>query len=322
MVGAFFFHFHKAAKVDSMPFPMGRFLSILATAPRFSRGKRHARRFPHDRADFGIAAEVLEDRRLLATFVVNDDGGGDFNTIQTAIDAAAAGDTILINGGVDWIHTEQGIVVNEDVMLQGTPGLSQVIVQAAPTQATATEGVFLITSGASATIDNLLIRHGVKTGPPNGVPGNPQARGGGILLDDGALILRNSTLSQNVALRGGGIHVTSGSLIVENSTFFSNLALVNGGGLFNLGSGTVTILNSTFSHNTASSDGGGLINLGTCVIANSTLTANRIGNALNDGGGLTGNANVGNEISTILISTIVAGNFKGNDSDPAEIGGQ
>ncbi len=140
-------------------------------------------------------------------------------------------------------------------------------------------------------------------------------------MNGGELTLRNSSLSHNAAVRGGGICVDGGSLTVENSTFFSNLALVNGGGLFN-GGGTVTISNSTFSRNTASSDGGGLNNAsGSIVVANSTLTANRIGNEVNNGGGVSGFRSTRDSDVITLISTIVAGNFKGDFSDPADIGG-
>ncbi len=126
------------------------------------------------RSNLGLAAEVLEDRTLLATFLINDDGGGDFTSIQAAIDAAATrnGDILQISGGADRIHTEQGVFVNKFLTIQGVAGATQVIVQAHTQPGVATDRVFDITLGTTGgiitippvpmvtTIDNLTIRHG------------------------------------------------------------------------------------------------------------------------------------------------------------------
>ena len=53
---------------------------------------------------------ALEDRTLLATLVVNPTGGpGIYTTIQAAVTAAAAGDTIAINPAT---YTEQ-VTINK-----------------------------------------------------------------------------------------------------------------------------------------------------------------------------------------------------------------
>ena len=107
---------------------------------------------------FGEAAEVLEQRLLLSTIVVDDDGAGDQTTIQDAIDAATAGDLILVTGGADRIQCEDGIDVDKNVTIQGAAGPSQVIVQGAGLyQGTR---IFNVHYGTTATIDNLTISNG------------------------------------------------------------------------------------------------------------------------------------------------------------------
>src|SRR5688500_11822095 len=96
-----------------------------------TRGRKESRRSLHElgRSNLGLAAEVLEDRTLLATFIVNDDGGpGNFTAILAAIDNASTmnGDVIQITGGADRIHTEQGITVNKDLTIAGAIGANQV----------------------------------------------------------------------------------------------------------------------------------------------------------------------------------------------------
>lgn len=75
-----------------------------------------------------LRLEALEDRRLLATFTVDDDFDADdpdereFRTIQAAVDAAAGGDTIKVKAGT----YEESVVVNKQLTIIGRdPKLSR-----------------------------------------------------------------------------------------------------------------------------------------------------------------------------------------------------
>lgn len=63
-----------------------------------------------------VGMQLLEDRRLLAVWTVDDDGAqfdsADFTSIQDAIDGAASGDTILVARG---IYEEQLSVTTDDL---------------------------------------------------------------------------------------------------------------------------------------------------------------------------------------------------------------
>src|SRR6478672_10659099 len=75
------------------------------------------------RAGFIPLVEKLEDRQLLAAWVVDDNFGGAgcnstqhrCNTIQSAVDAAHAGDTITVRAG----SYEENVVVDKRLIIQG-----------------------------------------------------------------------------------------------------------------------------------------------------------------------------------------------------------
>lgn len=333
--------------------------------------RQSARRPRFARTEFGQSAETLEDRILLATILVDDDGNGDQATIQAAIDAAVAGDEILVNGGADGLHTEAGILVNKDVVIRGLNAdpSPRVIVQAALEAGLALDRVFLIESGTTASMVNLTIRHGHAAefsddgggggilnfgalaitsstitensaaldggGVMNGnssatlrifqstISNNTGGRfGGGIHNDLGSLMLIASTISGNVALDGGGgIDNESGTVSITQSTISGNSAGDGGGGINNR-AGEVTITNSTISGNSAGGDGGGIRNADSLVATNSTIVLNRAdadGNGSGTGGGIF-TFDAGNNPSTLLLNTIVAGNLQ--NASHGDIGGE
>jgi CSLREA domain-containing protein len=150
--------------------------------------------------------------------------------------------------------------------------------------------VFDVASGAAAVLDGLTISHG-------------RATYGGGILNNGTLILENSTLSKNVATaEGGGIYntgsltvtqsVLSGNSASDGAAICSSNAYLNqaitvsdstisgnsapegiGGGIYFFGS-TLTIDRSTISDNTASDGGGLFLRYGNITISNSTISGN------------------------------------------------
>lgn len=171
-------------------------------------------------------------------------------------------------------------------------------------QAAAAFRIFTVNSGATLTLRHFTIENG-----------NTAGLGGGI-LDNGALILDNITLSHNRAGNGGGISVSSGAtaqlltttflsntttgvggggainfgeLNIRNAFFSGNTAPINGGAINTQPGGTTTILLSLITNNTSNGLGGALSNLGTTNVLQSIVDYNK-GSA---GGGIaTGNNNV------------------------------
>ena len=127
----------------------------------------------------------------------------------------------------------------------------------------------------------------------------------GFILNQGTLMLNNSTVSGNTSSgpsgAGGGIF-NQGTLTLNNSTVSGNTATFDGGGIFN--QYMLTLNNSTVSGNTATSAGGGIDNNGgTLTLNNSTVSGNRVTASGSIGGGIYNNGG-----TLTLNNSIVSGN--------------
>ena len=154
--------------------------------------------------------------------------GCSFTSIQAAIDdgGTVAGDTITVTGAE---HTELGITVSKDLTIQGQ-GATSTIVQADASHNTASDRVFWVNSGVTATIKDMTIRHG------RVVNGSTNVGGGGI-YSAGTLTLQRVVIDKNRIYgtnglapdgnagrgRGGGLF-NGGTMIVEDSTISNNWA--------------------------------------------------------------------------------------------------
>lgn len=275
---------------------------------RVPRCRTACRRFLQaiGRSPLGTAAEVLEDRTLLATLlqvisfddVLNPTDG--LNSLREAILEANA------NPGTEYeIHLQTGTYslsragANEngaaigDLDILNTSGITIIGVGVGQTIIDASglgDRVFHVHSGASLNIESLTIRGGSVTGSTGG---------GGFLVDGGTLTVTGSSITGNSAIRGGGIrNHDSGIVTITDSTLSQNTA-DEGGGIYIRGTGAdgslsigpvtpesasrVTIINSTLSQNSAGSGGGILNAVGRVTITNSSLLGN---SASRDGGAL------------------------------------
>lgn len=189
-----------------------------------------------------------------------------FSTVQSAIDAANAGDTIVICPGT----YVENLTIARDVRLLG--GVDGAGVSATTLRGAGTGPVVTVTTGLVA-LQGLHITGGrgegggiANLGATLGVTGcvvsgnaDLSASGGGI-YNTGALILNGSTVSQNTAAEGGGIFTTGGNAEVQliNSDIRGNRA-VNGGGIFTHDGATVLVdAASLVTANVAEREGGGI----------------------------------------------------------------
>jgi CSLREA domain-containing protein len=189
-------------------------------------------------------------------------------------------------------------------------GAANTIIQAAATPNTATWRVFQVTGPTPTqphsplgdlTLDGVTVRHGRCEGSCTSHGGIDPNSGGGI-YNGGTLTVKNSSISNNVAVGGGGIW-NGGTLIVNTSTISGNTTTFSdGAGILNM-RGTVTVTNSTFAGNIAYEDGAGaLVNGDHLTVTNSTISGNTgfgAGGIFNDG-------------IAFLKNTIVANNTGGN----------
>jgi Fe-S cluster biogenesis protein NfuA len=232
----------------------------------------------------------------------------DASAIQTAVDAASAGDLLKIAGtciGTQLKNsTWQTVKINKNLTLEGAYDQNDWVAGPQPGVYTTTLDadssgrVVYITSGQTVVLENLVITSGYIKDDTSWTDS-----GGGI-WSRGNLTVTNSIIEHNYAgASGGGIyqHFSGGSLSVFDSVFQFNNA--DGGGIAGFGGGIkndgpdTIISRTTFYSNTAWA-GGGMINYAPTLVVESSW----LSNTATIGGGIQ------NHDSLTLINSTISGN--------------
>lgn len=241
--------------------------------------------------------------------------------LRDAFAASASGDTILFsvatNSVITLLNGPLTLANNLTVDASGSPGLR--------IDLNSNTRAFIVNSGVTGSISNLIISHAVwPLGDGGGIRNsgsltltnvkvdqciagtNSTAGNGGGIYNDGQLTLVGSTVSNSTAHGNGGGIYNANVLILESGTNVStNNATGDGGGIDS--SGTLQVTDSTVSGNTAV-HGGGILGRpgGTVTLTNSTLSAN---SASAFGGGVINDAiNGGAQGTLTLVNTTLFGN--------------
>lgn len=178
-----------------------------------------------------------------------------YSTIQSALNSAGTGDTILVQAGV---YNEYNITWPNisGIKLIGIEGRDNTIIDAQRLGNVINIQSSLIDS--HTVIKGFTIRNGWATAD----------KGGGLYLENCSPSLENLSISDNTSGiergKGGGIYCLSSSPRIENCLIASNTAF-EGGGLFCMLS-SPRILNSQIMNNTCELAGGGLIIVGPCSL--------------------------------------------------------
>lgn len=212
--------------------------------------------------------------------------------IQSAVDAATDGDTVLVTDGVYAVTAQ--IEIAGGIEVRSVNGAAATTVGRVGPEA---HRLFYLSS-ANACLNGFTLTHGSATGD-----GGADRYGGGVLMAGGARILNCVVSNNEAAARGGGISFVSASGgLVQNCVIVQNRSGGDGGGLF--GSGC-TIQDTDFFGNYAGADGGGAHVDGEAFIARCRVASNVAGRA---GGGLLAR---GVAVSNCLIVGNVASNRGG-----------
>jgi predicted outer membrane repeat protein len=212
------------------------------------------------------------------------------STLQSCINAVAAGDTLLILPNT---YPIPELTIPRAMTIQG----SGVVLQAA-----GAHRVVNIAGGQGpVTLIGLTIRNG-----------SGAANGGGILIGNNTAVqLLNVTVRDNQSSGdGGGIYAgTGGSLQLAGTAVFNNRAPSgSGGGLRTLANRQVTAAAATFLNNSALSHGAGMHVDGTLVIIAGEITGNTV-SGVSHGGGVY--ASSGATISGTMVTSNAAGGSGG-----------
>jgi parallel beta-helix repeat protein len=245
---------------------------------------------------------------------------GDYPTIQSAIDAAVGGDTVLVAPGtyvenIDFLG--KAITVKSDegpeaTVIDGNEAGSVVVFNKSETADSVLEG-FTITNGtgfgdywpyygggiycrASPTIKGNIITKNV-------VP-DPWSQGGGIYFSGfgNSPSLHDNTISENQAPWGGGIYCSSESAVLSNNTVTLNISTYGeGGGIYLEESFCEALLTQNYILLNNGGSGAGIY----CYWARPTITENYImGNEGTSGAGLW----IGTDVASVADNTFTGNN--------------
>lgn len=218
-----------------------------------------------------------------------------YANFQTAIDAAASGDSIFVAQATYQPASGTSFVMKEGVKIFGgflgtETGFSQRNLVNKATLHGNGAGVILNSGNgltASATLDGFIITGGNFTTIGSG---SSAGTGGGINNIGSSPTIANCFFSGNTGVFGGGMSNSGSSPTITNCTFSGNTAGY-GAGIYNELSSTPTITNCIFSGNTTVSTGGGgagMFNLSCApTIVNCIFSANNASGISNTGGGMT-----------------------------------
>jgi hypothetical protein len=204
-----------------------------------------------------LVVVLLSQLHLFANSILQVGSGQTYTTVTAALAKAEDGDVIVI---MDKTHTENGIIVDKSVTIEGNDGPFENTIDGGTTDPLNPQGrIFNIAPGKIVTIKNLTISNGgAMKGGDGSVPGDDGADGesGGAIYNYGdQLTVINCIFKENYAGFGGagvagndgiapgedginggsgghggsgGAIVSEGKLVIENCTFEGNVAGAGG----------------------------------------------------------------------------------------------
>ena len=227
-------------------------------------------------------------------------GSSTYSTIQSAVDAASSGNTVVLAGTAILIETDGSDIevdIDETLTIEGAGATSTIVRVATPGAGGTVSRVFNINaSGKIVNIQDMTIKGGDISANGETAAGY----GGGIYVAAGTLNLNTTTVTGSKAYHGGGIYNEGTITNIVNSSITGNTAGDEGGGIWNEGTIT-TISRSTISSNESTGGKGGAIYTYATI---GTITNVTISDNTSDtwGGGIC--LDVGAAIVTINNSTI------------------
>jgi hypothetical protein len=213
----------------------------------------------------------------------------DYPTIQSAIDAAAAGDIVLVSAG---LHVGPIDFNGKPITVASEDGPTATGI------VWSTGGVVDFRSGEGR--DSVLTGFTISAGYHN-------LSGGGVEIWNSSPSLLGNHIVGNAACTGAGIFVFRGSPLIEGNLIAYNVSLCSsgaaGGGIEVIGADTLEIRNNVIENNSGVDWGGGIAIAAT---GSSVIEGNLIRNnhASVDGGGIY----MPNESDVLVRQNIISGN--------------
>jgi Right handed beta helix region/HYR domain len=216
-----------------------------------------------------------------------------YPTIQAAIDAAAAGDTVRVGPGT---YNERIDFRGKTIVVESTAGAAATIIQ--PNGA---EGA-IVTISLNGAFQSPVLRGFTLRG------GVGDFWAGGIYIAGGSPLVENNVVTGNSGCLGGGITVQFSAATIRKNTISNNTMPLcsggNGGGIRIGGAGTAQVLDNVISGNRSDTDGGGIALF---AAGQPTVTGNVIrGNVAENGTG--GGISLSNVSDALITNNIITSN--------------
>lgn len=225
-----------------------------------------------------------------ATLVVDGSGGGDFLTIQAAVDSASGSDSVLVQAGV---YQEQVKILGKGgLVLKGIPGPDFVTVVGdsitlgiwnADTPMRVEGLTFsggnlygaLWIQGSRVEFRDCVVKENVGPGSCHRVGG------GGQIIQNSDALFENCVFEQNAAWESpGGLIVWGARAVIRNNIFRNNSSCYGGGlEIYHCEPNEASIIEGNlFLNNSASTWGGGILNIDSSpLIRKNTFVGNGSG---------------------------------------------
>jgi hypothetical protein len=241
----------------------------------------------------------------------------DYPTIQQAINACLAGDSVLVAPGT---YLENIDFLGKAITVYSEGGPQVTIIDGHQAESVVR---FITGETRASKLDGFTLRHGnglggygegggifVNLSSPtianNLIMDNSASTfGGGISVEAGAPLITGNTVDNNRSSFGAGICARGGSSIIDGNTITNNSEAFGccafGGGVFLGGDQSTQLLNNIISNNRHSEGGGiALFASGPVLIRGNTIRANR---ALRGGG-----ISTINDSSALIIGNLIVDN--------------
>ena len=178
------------------------------------------------------------------TYIVKQDGSGDFTTIQQAINQSISGDIVLVHPGT---YNENLLISQKSITLQSLYAIEP-------------DTTYIHNTIIRGARHNSAIRVQATTGSGDIIHTNATI--------NGFTIMNDRVINQYIVAEGGGINLTFSSGTIKNNIIKNNMAVYAGGGIA-LGGGIldsfftdVYLENNRIYDNSVYSGGGGGLSIG------------------------------------------------------------
>ncbi|MDG1483479.1 MAG: MopE-related protein [Myxococcota bacterium] len=161
-------------------------------------------------------------------------------------------------------------------------------------------GVYI--NGADPELIDVLIEDNLLPESSTTTSGNDTfyvySYGGGVFVEDGTLLLEDSSISANSADQGGGVYLDATSVGTVDTTWVTANTATDGGG-FEVDGGELSLTNVASLWNEATSDGGGIFLIDAVLYA--TNVSQGGDDALNGGGVYVSGSSAATMLNSIIV---------------------